>query len=140
MNVVIIDGQGGKIGRTIAEKLKAKLPSQELTVIGTNSIATANMLKGGADFGATGENPIVLAAETADLIICVIGVAIPHSLLGEVTPRIAEAIGKSRAQKLLIPSSRCSNTVVGVTAGGLGELTDLAVEAAIGYITKNERR
>ena len=136
MRIVIIDGQGGRVGRTIVEKLKARIPDQELIVIGTNSIATANMLKGGADQGATGENPIVLAAETADLIIGVIGIAIPHSLLGEVTLRMAEAIGKSRAKKLLIPSTRCNNTVVGVTASGLSELTDLAVEAAVGYISE----
>ena len=136
MRIVIIDGQGGRVGRTIVEKLKARIPDQELVVIGTNSIATANMLKGGAEQGATGENPIVLAAETADLIIGVIGIAIPHSLLGEVTPRMAEAIGKSRAKKLLIPSTRCNNTVVGVTASGLSELTDLAVEAAVGYISE----
>ena len=136
MRIVIIDGQGGRVGRTIVEKLKARIPDQELVVIGTNSIATANMLKGGAEQGATGENPIVLAAETADLIIGVIGIAIPHSLLGEVTLRMAEAIGKSRAKKLLIPSTRCNNTVVGVTASGLSELTDLAVEAAVGYISE----
>ena len=136
MRIVIIDGQGGRVGRTIVEKLKARIPDQELIVIGTNSIATANMLQGGAEQGATGENPIVLAAETADLIIGVIGIAIPHSLLGEVTPRMAEAIGKSRAKKLLIPSTRCNNTVVGVTASGLSELTDLAVEAAVGYISE----
>ena len=136
MRIVIIDGQGGRVGRTIVEKLKARLPDQELIAIGTNSIATANMLKGGAEQGATGENPIVLAAETADLIIGVIGIAIPHSLLGEVTLRMAEAIGKSRAKKLLIPSTRCNNTVVGVTASGLSELTDLAVEAAVGYISE----
>ena len=136
MRIVIIDGQGGRVGRTIVEKLKARIPDQELIAIGTNSIATANMLKGGAEQGATGENPIVLAAETADLIIGVIGIAIPHSLLGEVTLRMAEAIGKSRAKKLLIPSTRCNNTVVGVTASGLSELTDLAVEAAVGYISE----
>lgn len=136
MRIVIIDGQGGRVGRTIVEKLKARIPDQELIAIGTNSIATANMLKGGAEQGATGENPIVLAAETADLIIGVIGIAIPHSLLGEVTPKMAEAIGKSRAKKLLIPSTRCNNTVVGVTASGLSELTDLAVEAAVGYISE----
>ena len=136
MRIVIIYGQGGRVGRTIVEKLKARIPDQELIVIGTNSIATANMLKGGAEQGATGENPIVLAAETADLIIGVIGIAIPHSLLGEVTLRMAEAIGKSRAKKLLIPSTRCNNTVVGVTASGLSELTDLAVEAAVGYISE----
>lgn len=135
MKTIIIDGQGGKVGRTIADKLKARLPGQELTVIGTNSIATANMLKSGAEFGATGENPIVLAAETADLIIGVIGIAIPHSLLGEVTPRMAEAIGKSRAKKLLIPSTRCNNTVIGVTTSSLGELTELAVDAAVDYLS-----
>lgn len=135
MKTIIIDGQGGRVGRTIAEKLKSRLPEQELTVIGTNSIATANMLKSGAEFGATGENPIMLAAENADLIIGVLGIAIPHSLLGEVTPKMAAAVGKSRAKKLLIPSTRCNSTVVGVTVNGLSELTDLAVEAAIEYLT-----
>ena len=134
MKIVIIDGQGGKVGRTITEKLKQKLPDMELTVIGTNSIATANMLKAGAEYGATGENPVVLAAETADIIIGVIGIAIPHSLLGEVTPKMAEAVGKSPAQKILIPSSRCKNFVVGTENYTLNDLTEGAVNKVLSLI------
>ena len=134
MKIVIIDGQGGKVGRSITEKLKQKAPDLELTVIGTNSIATANMLKGGAEQGATGENPVVLAAETADIIIGVIGIAIPHSLLGEVTPKMAEAIGKSHAKKILIPSSRCNNFVVGTENYTLGDLTDGAANKVLSLI------
>ena len=137
MKILVIDGQGGGVGsQCIAQLRMVRQENWEIWAVGSNTAATAAMLKGGAEQGATGENPIVLAAETADLIIGVIGIAIPHSLLGEVTPRMAEAIGKSRAKKLLIPSTRCNNTVVGVTASGLSELTDLAVEAAVGYISE----
>ena len=96
MKIVVIDGQGGNIGRRIVEEIKAKKTGCEILAIGTNSTATALMMKGGADVGATGENPVVLASRDADVII-----------------RMAEAIGASKARKILIPINKCV-TVAGV--------------------------
>ena len=113
MKILIIDGQGGRLGKTMVEQLKALLPEQPLHAIGTNSIATATMLRAGADFGATGENPVVFGCRDADLIIGPIGIVIANALLGEVTPRMAEAVGSASAQKILIPSEKCNNIVAG---------------------------
>lgn len=99
MKIVIIDGQGGKMGKMIVEQLKEKYPSLQLIAIGTNSIATAAMMKAGADYGATGENPVVVASKDADIIIGPIGIVIADSMLGEVTPAMAKAIGQSKAEK-----------------------------------------
>lgn len=112
--IVIIDGQGGKMGKAVVAQLKLSYPELELTAIGTNSIATSAMLKAGADFGATGENPVIVACRDAGLIIGPLGIVIADSLLGEITPTMAAAIGSSTAHKILIPvSHRCHHTVVG---------------------------
>ena len=113
MKIVVIDGQGGNIGRRIVEEIKAKKTGCEILAIGTNSTATALMMKGGADVGATGENPVVLASRDADVIIGPIGIILADSRYGEITPRMAEAIGASRARKILIPINKCV-TVAGV--------------------------
>lgn len=113
MKIVIIDGQGGKMGKMLVEQLKQNMPEVELTAIGTNSIATASMLKAGADFGATGENPVIINCADADIIIGPLGITVANSLLGEITPSMAIAVGQSRAQKVLIPINRCNTAVVG---------------------------
>ena len=113
MKVVIIDGQGGKMGQSVIAQLKKSLPKLPVVAIGTNSIATSAMLKAGADAGASGENPVIVASRDADLIIGPIGIVIADSLLGEITPAMAEAIGRSRAYKILIPVNRCNHYVVG---------------------------
>jgi dihydrodipicolinate reductase len=118
MHVVIIDGHGGRMGKMIIELLKKTNPELELTAVGTNSIATATMVKAGADVGATGENPVVVACRTADIIVGPIGIVIADSLQGEVTPAMAVAIGQSQAQKILIPVNRCNHHIV-----GMGDLT-----------------
>ena len=107
MKIVVIDGQGGNIGRRIVEEIKAKKTGCEILAIGTNSTATALMMKGGADVGATGENPVVLASRDADVIIGPIGIILADSMYGEITPRMTEAIGASRARKILIPINKC---------------------------------
>ena len=113
MKIVVIDGQGGNIGRRIVEEIKAKKTGCEILAIGTNSTATALMMKGGADVGATGENPVVLASRDADVIIGPIGIILADSMYGEIMPRMAEAIGASKARKILIPINKCV-TVAGV--------------------------
>ena len=130
MKIVVIDGQGGNIGRRIVEEIKAKKTGCEILAIGTNSTATALMMKGGADVGATGENPVVLASRDADVIIGPIGIILADSMYGEITPRMAEAIGASRARKILIPINKC------VTVAGVDESMSISdyIKIAVGKI------
>ena len=130
MNIMVIDGQGGRMGKSIVEQMKRNFPEDEILAIGTNSIATAAMLKAGADAGATGENPAIVGCRTADLIIGPLGIVIADSLLGELTPAMAAAIGQSRAKKILLPVNRCQHYVVGCRDLPLGELVRMAVELA----------
>ncbi len=126
--ILVIDGQGGKIGKTVIEGIKAANISAEITAVGTNSAATSAMLKGGADAAATGENSVLYCAERSDVIVGPIGIVIADSLLGEVTPKMATAIGKSRAKKLLIPMNLCDNFIVGVKDLNLSVLIANVVE------------
>ena len=121
MKITVIDGQGGKIGKTIVEQLKKRHPEQELYAIGTNSLATATMLKAGADYGATGENPCIVNAQDSDVIIGPVGIVVANALLGEITPAIATAVGASKAYKILIPMNRCNHYVVGCDENGLSD-------------------
>lgn len=128
MKIIIIDGQGGKIGKMIVEQLKKTLPQCELIAIGTNSIATSGMLKSGADFGATGENPVVYNCADADIIIGAVGIVMANSFLGEITPKMALAIGESKAKKILIPVNRCNIMVAGVQELPYNDYIQLAVK------------
>lgn len=118
--LLIIDGQGGGVGRALIEQIKKAKPNQEITAIGTNAIATAAMLRAGADKGATGENAVKVCAAKADIIAGPIGLLLANAMLGEITPDMAAAIGMSDAHKVLIPSARC-----GVHIAGQGELPNL---------------
>lgn len=122
MNIVVIDSQGGGIGRQVVSSLKAEFPELKVTAIGTNSQATAAMLKAGADQGATGENPVIVASRSADIIIGPIGIVIADSMLGEVSPAMALAIGQSKAKRILIPVNHCDNIVVGISDLSLAKL------------------
>ena len=106
--VAVIDGQGGGMGRGLVESIRKVWPKLHVRALGTNSLATSAMLRAGADEGATGENAIVYNAARADILLGPIGVLTPNGLLGEVSPRMAEAIGGSEAVKILLPSQRCS--------------------------------
>ena len=131
MKIVIIDGQGGKIGSLIIEKLIAMSVKAELTAIGTNSIATANMIKAGATQGATGENAVVVNSHGADIIAGPIGIIAADSMLGEVTPAMAAAVGASGAKKILIPLNleKCNLFVAGMNAAlSVGDLINIACE------------
>lgn len=114
MKIVVVDGQGGKLGKLLVEQMKKRCPQVPVYAIGTNSIATATMLKAGADFGATGENPVVRAVMDADVVLGPMGIVVAHAILGEVTPGIAQAVGGCRARKILIPMSGCGVQVTGV--------------------------
>jgi hypothetical protein len=114
MNILVIDGQGGRIGAQVVKAVSAAYPDAELTAVGTNSAATAAMLKNGARRGATGENAVAVACRRADVIIGPVAMVIADALLGEVTPAMAMAVGQADAVRILIPASRCENLVAGV--------------------------
>ena len=128
MKLVVIDGQGGKIGKLLIEKLKAASINAEIYAIGTNSIATSVMMKAGADFAATGENPVIVNVRDADVIVGPIGIVIADALLGEITPAMAGAIGQSRGEKVLLPINKCKNHVVGVKDATVSEIINEAVQ------------
>ena len=130
MKIVIIDGQGGKMGSLLIEKIKASsiLSQYEIIAIGTNSIATAAMLRSGADAGATGENPVIVNSRDADYIAGPIGILAADSLLGEVTAAMATAVGRSTAQKILLPVNKCNHHIAGVQNLTMQELVADAVK------------
>jgi len=132
MKILIIDGQGGNMGKLLIEQITARknesgLPV-EIIAIGTNSTATAAMLKAGADRGATGENPVIVNARIADVIAGPIGIVLADSLLGEITPAMAAAVGGSSAEKILIPSAKCGIYVAGTKEMTLAEYIKLAAD------------
>jgi len=131
--IVVIDGQGGKIGSLLIGRLKAEAGQAEtvqyeIYAIGTNSIATAAMMKAGADFGATGENPTVVNCRNADVIVGPLGIVVADSLVGEITPVMAAAIGQSSAQKVLLPINKCNTYVVGSRDYPINDLIDASIK------------
>ena len=126
--ITIIDGQGGRMGKTLIEQLKKEFPNQELLAIGTNSIATSAMIRAGADYGATGENPVIVASRDSDIIIGPIGIVIADSLFGEVTSKMAEAVSRSHATQLLMQVNRCNHHVVGCEEISMNEIIRRVVE------------
>ncbi|MDR1705065.1 MAG: DUF3842 family protein [Clostridiales bacterium] len=131
--IVVIDGQGGKIGSLLVSRLKAET-NCEIYAIGTNSIAASAMLKAGADYGAAGENPVIVNSRDAGVIIGPIGIIAADSLLGEVTPAMAAAVGQSPAVKVLLPINRCNNYVVGVRAMPIPDLIDETIKYVLTII------
>lgn len=127
MKITVIDGQGGRIGKSIIEQIKKNHEELELYAIGTNSIATSAMLKAGADYGATGDNAVIVNAADSDIIVGPIGIVFANALLGEITPAIASAIGASSAYKILIPVNRCNHFVAGCTEMSMGDYIRIAV-------------
>lgn len=134
MRVVVIDGQGGRMGRLVVEKIRAEQLPCEIVAVGTNAIATAEMLKAGADVGATGENPVIVACRRADVIVGPIGILAADSMMGEVTPAMALAVGQSGVKKLLLPVNHCDNVVVGVKDLTLSKLVAEAVDILRGML------
>ena len=128
MNIVVIDGQGGQLGTQLIKEITAQFPTFEIFAVGTNALATAAMLKAGAKKGATGENPVVVACQKADVIIGPIGIVIANSLFGEVTEKMALAVGGADAVRILIPMNRCDNIVAGVPDVNTATLIADAIE------------
>ena len=135
LRVAVVDGQGGGIGKAIVEKLKAGIPEAEILALGTNSTATGQMIRAGADEGATGENAIVVNMSKVDVVVGVIGIIVANSMLGELTPAMSVAISGSPALKVLLPINRCGIHVVSVSdkAANLSVHINDAVKTVVEY-------
>jgi hypothetical protein len=132
--VCVIDGQGGGIGSAIIKRLNAEYGERiNIIALGTNAIATAQMLKAKANRGASGENAIVQTAARADVIIGPLGIIMAHAMMGEVTPRMAEAVSASGARKLLLPLSQEKIDIIGVAAAPLPHLIDALIEKHLSH-------
>jgi NAD(P)-dependent dehydrogenase (short-subunit alcohol dehydrogenase family) len=129
MKVAVIDGQGGGIGKLITEKLRKALGERiDIMALGTNAMATAAMLKAGANEGASGENAVCISVKKVDVILGPVSILLANSMLGEVTPRMATAIAEADAEKILIPLNRSRVIIVGLYGEPLPHLVDLTVQ------------
>ena len=128
MRVLVIDGQGGGLGRQLVAAISAACPDAELTAVGTNSLAASAMLKAGAARAATGENAVLVNARRADIIVGPLGIVIADALLGEITPAMAAAVGQADARRILIPVNHCDNYVVGIADVPVGTLVQSAAQ------------
>ena len=127
MNILVIDAQGGGIGKQVVTAVRTRFPDVTITAVGTNAAATTAMLRAGADEGATGENAAVVCCRRANVIIGPVGIVIADAMLGEVTPRMAVAVGQSAAKRILIPVNHCANFIAGVADLSVGRLVDSVV-------------
>lgn len=128
MHILVIDGQGGGIGKQLVEEIRKALPEAFITAAGTNSIATSAMIKAGADNGATGENAVIVGCRNPDIIAGPMGIVIADSLLGEITPSMAVAVGQSSALRILLPVNRCKNLIIGIADMDIATMIKKAVE------------
>lgn len=136
MRILIIDGQGGGLGRQLVTAVKEKCPEAEVLAVGTNSTATGAMLRAGADQAATGENAVLVACRRADVIIGPIGIVIADSMLGEITPAMAAAVGQSQARRILLPVNQCDNLVVGAADLSMADKVREAAELLCGLLAQ----
>ena len=139
MNILVIDGQGGRLGRKLTESIRSACPDAVITAVGTNSIATEIMMNSNcADRLATGENAVIVACRTADIIAGPFGIVVADALMGEISPAMAHAVAASPAYRVLIPMNLCDTYVAGVTAGSQAIMQD-ALEH-IRQLTAGERK
>lgn len=129
MKILVIDGQGGKIGRQLIETILNSVSGAEILAVGTNSTATSSMIKGGAKNAATGENAVIVGCRAADVIIGPVGIVLADALFGEITPAMSAAVGSSTAQKILIPINKCGAIVAGTQGQSITDLIQYAVAA-----------
>ena len=128
MNILVIDGQGGRLGAQLVKEIRARIADARIMAVGTNSAATSAMLKAGADESATGENPVVVACRKADVIVGPVGIVIADAMLGEITEKMACAVARADAKRILIPMNRCDNVIAGVGGMSLSALIADAVD------------
>jgi hypothetical protein len=125
VNILVLDGQGGRMGKTLTEEIRKICPGAEITAVGTNSIATGNMMKADcADHYATGENAVIVACRTADVIVGPLGITMADAMMGEISPAMANAVASSLARRVLIPMNLCSTYVAGTVKGSAAILSD----------------
>ena len=134
MNILVIDAHGGGVGKQIVGALREACPDIDIMAVGTNTTATAAMLKAGANHAATGENAVVVACRNADVIIGPLGIVIADSLYGEITPAMALAVAQSRAKRILIPFNLCDNFVVGISDLTITRLIQEAIAEVKKYL------
>lgn len=142
MKILVIDGQGGGIGKSMISQLKARLPDCRIVAVGTNSIAASVMKKAGADIVATGENAVKVNARTADIITGPVGIIAADALYGEISGEMANAVARSDADKVLVPFNNCGIFIAGIPAGSPAELLAAGVEKIVEIVnsaTKNEK-
>ena len=125
MNILVIDGQGGRLGRKLVESIRKDCPDADITAVGTNSMATENMMNSGcASQLATGENAVIVACRTAQIIVGPFGIATADAMLGEISPAMANAVASSPAYRVLIPMNLCNTYIAGVSSGSAAILED----------------
>ena len=128
MNILVIDAQGGGLGKQLIAALRKNFPDMDITAVGTNTMATAVMLKAGATHAATGENAVVVSSRKADIVIGPLAIVIADSMFGEITPAMALAVAQSNAKRILIPFNHCDNIVVGIGDYNMTALIQEAVD------------
>ena len=138
MRILVIDAQGGGIGKQLVTAIKKALPGIELNAVGTNAAATEAMRKAGADRVATGENAVIVSTRNTDVITGPFGICIADAMMGEISPAMAAAVGQSKAVRVLLPFQNCNTIVAGVPKKGMAKLVEAAVEE-IGGIVNAER-
>ena len=125
--VLIVDAQGGGLGKQLILKIRREIPDVHITAVGTNVAATTAMMKAGADEAATGENAVRDYKKKADYIVGPIGIVSADAMLGEITSEVARAVSQADAKRILIPFSNCDNFIAGVSDFSTGQLVDEAV-------------
>ena len=133
MKILVIDGQGGGMGKQLVTRIKSGIPDAEITAVGTNSIAAQVMHRAGADHAATGENAVIVGCRTADVIAGPVGIVIADSLYGEISPAMALAVAQSSAKRILIPMNLCDNYIAGVNDTGISSLISDCVNKIISF-------
>lgn len=137
---MVMDGQGGGVGRSLVEEIRMRYPEAWVAAVGTNAAATANMMKGGASAGATGENAVIYNSQRADVIVGPIGIVMANAMLGEITPKMAEAVSSADVPVILIPMSKSNAQVTGVVDRKLGDYVREAAEKIEGIVLLESSR
>ena len=136
--VLVIDGQGGRIGKLIVEQLVSRAGQYDIAAVGTNSIATSAMIKAGAARGGTGENAVLVNCRSADYILGALGIVLADSMMGEISPAMAVAVGQSAATRLLVPLNLCNSFIAGLAPVAIKDLVALTLDELDRRIAQGE--
>lgn len=136
VKIIVVDGQGGGVGRMLVGKLKARLPGVRVVAVGTNALATSAMLRAGADAGTTGENAVLFNCRDADVLLGPDGIAFPDAMLGEVSPAMAAAVADSPAKKFLLPMHRCAPEARQNGAASMEDAVETLISEAFQWLSR----